>query len=371
MILRLITPRASISLLPAFFAFLSLSAPPAAAESSAPRWARAAEWETSGGETRVIVREPWKGARKPLHYVIAADPDAPRGAIPASLRRIACLAAVHVGFLDALGMTDRIVAVDAASHIHHGGVRAAVAEGRVAQVGSGSRLNVERLLAARPDVVLANAVGASEHAALRRLERAGVSVLITAEWMENHPLARAEWVRLIGLLLGRADEADSVFAAVETAYRESGRRARARDHRPAVLLGGPFRDQWFVPGGGSFMARFLADAGAEYPWSGDTTAGGVPLSFETVLTRARAADLWLHPGDWRSLSEGASRDPRFAAFAAFRDGNVYNNDARRRADGANDYWESGAVRPDRVLADLIAIFHGDGDSLYYYRRLPP
>ena len=106
-------------------------------------------------------------------------------------------------------------------------------------------------------------------------------------------------------------------------------------------------------------------------WRADTTAGGVPLSFDTVLVRARSADIWLHPGDWRRHADGARQDARFSAFGAYARGDVYNSDARRHADGANDYWESGVVRPDRVLADLESVFHGNEDSLYYYRRLPP
>jgi iron complex transport system substrate-binding protein len=119
------------------------------------------------------------------------------------------------------------------------------------------------------------------------------------------------------------------------------------------------------------MARLLGDAGGAYLWGGDTTAGGVPSSFEAVLVRARDADVWLHPSDWRSLAECLRQDARFEGFGAFRRGDVYNNDARLRPDGANDYWESGVARPDRVLADLVSIFHGSEDSLHYYRRLPP
>ncbi len=67
----------------------------------------------------------------------------------------------------------------------------------------------------------------------------------------------------------------------------------------------------------------------------------------------------------------ASQDARFREFGAYRRGDVYNSDARRLADGANDYWETGVARPDIVLGDLVSIFHGTEDSLFYYRRLTP
>jgi len=342
------------------------------------RWAKKLDWVRRGDSIALTIAEPWKGARTPLRYSVRFDtlsklPKASAGIqrIRVPARRIAALAAAHTGFLAALGQEARIVAVDAKRHVYNTTVRASLDAKRVVEVGSGSSLNVERLLATKPDLVLTNAVGASEYQALQRLQRAGIPVLVTAEWMEDHPLARAEWMRLIGVLVGAEARADSLFKVVEGSYLQAATLARGMKDKPTVLLGGPFRDQWFVSGGRSFMARVLEDAGADYLWRLDTTAGGVPLSFETVLTRARDAQLWLHPGDWRRLADGTRQDARFSQFGAFKRGDVYNSDARRHADGAVDYWESGVVRPDRVLADLVSIFHGTEDSLFYFRRLPP
>lgn len=329
----------------------------------------------------LTLSEPWKGARTPLHYVLGAPPalkivdtlplaeDVQPVAVPA--RRIVVLGAVHTGFLAALAVEDRIVAVDARHHVYSEAVRAAIDAGDVVEVGSGTGLNVERVLAMRPDLVLANAVGTSEYAAYARLRRAGIPVVVTAEWMEDHPLARAEWIRVTGWLVGEGARADSVFSAVESAYLGTAERARGFARRPRVLLGGPYRDQWFVAGGRSFMARLIADAGGDYVWQADTTRGGVPLTLEAVLAAARDADVWLHPGIWKTLSDGLRQDARFRSFSPFRRGDVYNSDARAHADGGNDYWESGTVRPDRILRDLVNIFHAMDDSLFYYRRIPP
>jgi len=358
----------------------------AVAQPSGLRWAKTLDWTrraTSKADTSftitLTVREPWKGAREPLVYDLLSSgvnkPTSPSSmnaqTVRLPARRIAALGAVHTGYLVALGAKDRIVAVDAKRYVYDADVRARINEGRIVEVSAGSGLNVERLLKARPDLVLSNAVGASEYAALERLRRAGIPVLITAEWMEQHALARAEWVRLVGILIGEAASADSLFAAIEGSYTRLAASGRAMREGPTVLLGGPFRDQWFVSGGRSFMAGLIADAGGNYLWKNDTTAGGVPYGFEAVLAQARSADVWLHPGDWKSLADGTRQDARFKEFGAFRRGDVYNSDARSHADGANDYWETGVVRPDRVLADLLSLFHGTEDSLYYYRRLVP
>ena len=57
---------------------------------------------------------------------------------------------------------------------------------------------------------------------------------------------------------------------------------------------------------------------------------------------------------------------------AVRNRRVWNNNRRQMPAGGSDFWESGVVRPDRVLADLIALLHDDGTAdscCCYYKRL--
>jgi iron complex transport system substrate-binding protein len=346
--------------------------------SSGFRWAKTLSWETRDSVVHLTVSRPWKGAREALHYALVpqgrnVQPIPGEAVIRIPVRSAACLVTVHVGYMRALNAANSVVAVGDGRYVYDSLVRAGLQSGKVIQVGSGSQAEAEKLIAAHPDLILTNAIDEQEFASVQRLAGAGLPVLVTAEWMEDHPLARAEWVRLFGLLLGKEREADSLFKVIETSYLALAKQARdsaSHGHRPTVLMGAPFRDAWFVPGGRSFMARFLADAGADYLWADDTTVGGVPLSLESVLSRARNADFWLHPSDWHSLDEGLKQDTRFREFAAFQNGNVYNNNAREAQRGFSDYWESGIVNPHRVLADYVSIFHGRGDSLFYYHRLP-
>ena len=45
-----------------------------------------------------------------------------------------------------------------------------------------------------------------------QLEHFGVPVLVERSSYESGPLARMEWIKFIGLLLGRAEEAERVFS---------------------------------------------------------------------------------------------------------------------------------------------------------------
>jgi iron complex transport system substrate-binding protein len=64
-------------------------------------------------------------------------------------------------------------------------------------------------------------------------------------------------------------------------------------------------------------------------------------------------------------------DERFMEFAAFQNGHVYNHDAITNENGGSDFFESGAVFPNIVLADLIKIFHPElvPDHVFVYYRL--
>ena len=144
--------------------------------------------------------------------------------------------------------------------------------------------------------------------------------------------------------------------------------------RPSVLVGTPFQGTWHVSGGDGYQARLIADAGGAYLWSDDETRGVLSLDFETVYAEGLDADLWLHAYGWDSSESALRNDSRMADFAAFRDGRVYNNDLRISEGGGNDYWESGSLRPDLILADLVHILHPHllpEHELYFHRRLSP
>ncbi|HRF76938.1 MAG TPA: hypothetical protein PLB46_10225, partial [Chitinophagales bacterium] len=72
------------------------------------------------------------------------------------------------------------------------------------------------------------------------------------------------------------------------------------------------------------------------------------------------------------LKEILSIDKRYTYFDPFKNKTIYNNYARVNEMGGNDYWESAIVYPDKVLNDLVRIFHPElktGDNYFYYIHL--
>ena len=142
--------------------------------------------------------------------------------------------------------------------------------------------------------------------------------------------------------------------------------------KPTVFTGSDYQGTWSMPGGNSFAAAFLKDAGADYLWADDTSTGSLPLAFEAVFEKAQSAEYWVNVGYFFTLNDLLAADARYADFAVYQSGNIWNNDAITSATGGNDYYESAVAHPELVLADLIKIFHPEllpDYELVYYRQL--
>lgn len=349
--------------------------------------ARRFTMERCGEITRLAVNQPWRGARDISRYLLvprnrpdlleragrlARNPDVTVVAVP--VRRVASLSTVYAGFLDQLGKQDLIVGIGNPKMVWTPSVASRVARGEVADLGSRGMAvsqNLESMLQLRPDLVLASGSGIPAYDRNEMFREFGLPVVVVAEWMEDTPKGRAEWLRFLGAFVGEERRADSLYRDI--ARRYDSVRASLADavHRPEVVVGSNWSGAWHVPAGGSYVAMFLRDAGAHYPWNDLPGAGSVPMGVEAVVLRGHDAEVWLHPGQAKSLKAVTAMDPRNVVFRPLGTGRVFNFNRRVNEAGGNDYWESGVVRPDRVLADLGAILQprrGDTD-MTYYRRL--
>ncbi len=286
-------------------------------------------------------------------------------------RRVICLSSVHAGFLEALNARDRVVGVDNANFICDSALRVLGKRGVWSAVGSDAQVDWERVLSLRSDALLYSYPPGGVSPLKAKARTLNVNALATAEWLENHPLGRAEWLRVYGVLLGKERLADSLFEQVRRNY-ESLRDGLKTTRRPTALGGLGWRGQWFVPGGASYAAQLLRDAGIHYLWEEDKHTGGLPLSLEEVLQKSRDADLWINPGEAHSLSGLLALEPRASKFRSYREGKVYQNDAKLCAEGGNLYWESAVTHPDLLLCDFASAASGnlDSHSGNYFRRLP-
>jgi iron complex transport system substrate-binding protein len=334
--------------------------------------------DNRNGYREVSILNRAAGRIDTLRYLLVDEgqtPPAGRPGIPVihtPVRSMTVLSSIHIGLADFAGAADRITGLGNFQYVNAPIVREHIRTGRIKQVGIDGNTNNELVIAMHPGVVITSTNPDAAYGQYKTLTDAGIPVLPDAEWLETTPLGRAEWAKLFAALIDREAEIGKKFDSVERTYLALAAIGSAAKKKPSVIIAMPWKGVWYTPAGESYMAQFLRDAGADYSWSATKGIGSLALNVEAVIPIALKADFWFNVGYVDSRKEIAEKDSRFADFHSFKTGAVYNFNRRVNDIGSNDYWESGAANPQRVLADLIRILHPDAlpqDTLYYYKQL--
>lgn len=335
--------------------------------------------QKKSGYTLLKILNPWQGTGSVSMEYVLVEKNLP---IPAAVdssrvlfipvKRIICMSTTHAAMISALGEMNSIVGISGREYIYSEALKEKVRQDNIPDVGYEAGLNNEVILKLSPDLIMMYGIGGESAGYTSRLEELGIKVLFNADYLENEPLARAEWIKLFGALYCKEELADSIFQAETLAYEKIRDSALTTNARPKVLLGFPYKDTWYISPGNSYISRFISDAGGEYLWNDSRSDESMPVGLENVYMKALKADFWLNIGTARNKDEIIAADQRFADLPCFRKGNLFNNIGRINPGGGNDYWETGTLHPHLILRDLGKIFHPEifqNDHLYFYRKV--
>lgn len=287
------------------------------------------------------------------------------------LQNIVVTSTTHLTPLKILGLQDKLIGFPNTSYISNPVFRKLVKNGQIKELGSGRQINTEKLLMLHPDLLMQFSSGPVQNSDKTFIKN-GIPVLYNADWMEQNPLGRAEWLKVFGILFDKEKLADSIFSQIEVRYLKIKQQIDTISQKPLVFQGGSFGDKWFVPGGRSYAAQLIKDAGGQYLWKDDTHNGSITLNFENVLLQLPKADVWLNPGMLISREAITKEIPVAKDFKSFKTDRIYTYNLTRGPGGGVLYFEESNAYPDRVLSDLFHIFHPEQSSqhLYYYRKIP-
>ena len=362
---------------------ISHAEPPTTGTTHTPRYAKNFEITHFPTHRIATIRNVQRGSTATHHYALVPK-GAPRPTLPAGItvirtpvERVVVMETVYIGYLEALGKLDAIAGAATADYISNATVRAGIEDGSIKKVQIGAALNIERMLLLQPDLILTSVSGDPTFDVPAKLARSGLPVVLSAGYMEQHPLARSEWIKFMAAFFDADSEADHIFDDIATRYESLRAKSASATTRPTVFCGAPYSGAWHMAGGESYTAQAIRDAGGDYLWADVLGSGAIPLDTERVYLKAAHADIWINPSFYRSLAELYGADARFQKFDAAQSGQVFNNTKQRTATGGNSIWESGElpslcddiVVPDDVLADLIQVFHPelmpDREFIYY------
>ena len=263
-----------------------------------------------------------------------------------------------------LGEISRVKGILESKYTLNDSIQQLIALGHIADVGMESSYNIEKMLQIDPDLILYSPYYEGN---TKSLEVLGTTLLPFADYLENDPLGRMEWMKVVGFLTGREKETDIWFDSVVDQYQQLKELCRNVSYRPTVLSDKAFNGQWYLAGGKSYIAQLFADAGANYIWSDNENTSSFPLDMESILNKAIHADFWRmtnslsHPLTYKLLGE---ENPIYPIFDAYKNRKIIICDIMATA-----YFEQSQYEPHILLSDFIYHFHPEimeeYDSTYH------
>ncbi len=305
--------------------------------------------------TVVTVGDPWKGGVLHRYVLVPIDSALPDGlpegtVVRTPIHQALVYSSVHTSLLRELGAIEAVHGVVDSQYFNDSIIAAGLKAGTIADCGNSMNPTVEKVINMQPDAIL---LSPYQDASYGQIAKMDIPIIECADYLEYDPLGRAEWVKFYGELVGKREEADSLYQAVVNAYSDMKQKAADAQSRPTVVTEMVINGIWNLPGGQSYMARILADAGGDYLWADDKNTGSLALDFDQVLAVAQDADYWFIK--WTNINTLNDLQGAYdlnKELAAFKNKRVYVCDTDKTR-----FFDRIPFHPEVLLREFAAILH--------------
>ena len=222
---------------------------------------------------------------------------------------------------------------------------------RVRDVSGDGGLNAEIVTMLNPGCIL---TGPNQN-----LEERNWPWVPVTEYLEPHPLGRAEWMVPLAWMIGDSAAGVEAFEAVKARYVKAAHRAVKTGKR--VFTGSVADGVWHAPGQDSFVAQWIKDAGGVYALNDADDQSNVALSLESMLELISRTDAWVlvtYDEDGVNANDVIEMDPRHAEVMKAVDEVWVCNTAEV------DYFGEVVAHPEWVLEDLAALVQSDSEGAH-------
>ena len=271
--------------------------------------------------------------------------------IEVPVERTICMTALQLSNFTILDAHDVVKGITGTKNLFNPDILARTKDGRIVKIGMEGNFDTEMVLAVNPQVIL---ISPSKRGGYEAIKETGITLVPHLGYQELHPLGQAEWIKFVGMLIGKEREASEIFDGIEQRYNALKKAASKVTERPSVFSGEMHYGTWHAVGGKNYLAQIFRDAGADYVIDDEETSGE-NLEFEKMYALAAKADYWRilnsYPGDFTYDALKAS-EPRNELFSAFKEHRVVYCNMKQ-----TPYYEISPVKPDVLLKDFVAIFH--------------
>lgn len=344
------------------------------ADSIAMRYSQLLTMQQTDSFIVAEIKNPWDTTKVLHRYVLVAKdkplPESlPEGdVIRTPLERSVFYTSMHTALMCELGAADAVAGICNPEYISTDILRKRLDSGGIVNCGDGPAPDMEKIIDLAPDAILLSPFENS--GSYGKLGNIGIPIIECADYMETGALGRAEWMRFYGLLVGKREKADSIFAAVANDYNTLKTLVGKADRKPTIVDGNKFGSTWYVAGANSTVGMMIADAGGSYVFNNEKATGSVPYAPEVVFERAQNAEVWMMKYSGTAdmtYSQLATEWANYAEMGAYKHKNVYACNLRKVA-----FYEETPFHPNLLLRDYIKIFHPEilkDHQLRYYKKI--
>lgn len=324
-----------------------------------PGYAQGFEVKYQEDMTLLDINDPENKEAEQFHFALTGKDYS--GTVPEGYTRIdipiesaICMTSLQLSNFLKLDIPEKVVGITSTRHLHNEKMNGQLKNGITHKIGIEGNFDNEVIMAINPDAIFISPFKRGGYDAIRNVD---IPMIPHLGYKELTPLGQAEWIKVIGLLTGKAKEANQIFAGIEQRYNDLKSRVDTVKNRPTVFSGEMRGGNWYAVGGKSFLAQLFRDAGGDYFLKDNTESGGVTLDYETVYTNAAHADYWRIVNsfdgeyDYNVLKE---QDNRYTDFDAWKNRKVIYCNMKEVP-----FYERMPVEPEIVLADFIHVFHPD------------
>lgn len=227
--------------------------------------------------------------------------------------------------------------------------REAMQQGEMLFAGKYSTPDYELIVNEGCDLAIESTMISHTPETKEQLLHLGIPVVVERSSYENHPLARMEWIKFYGVILGKEDMADTVFRQHTSGITKL---ELPEGVKPTVAYFAiNANDMITVHKSGDYLVKMIELAGGSYAFeelTDDSALSTMRMEMESFYAGAKDADILVYnstiQGELQTLGDLLAKNQLLADFKAVKEGRVY-------CTGQNLFQES------MGLADMIKDLH--------------
>ncbi|MBI2258655.1 MAG: ABC transporter substrate-binding protein [Flavobacteriia bacterium] len=286
--------------------------------------------------------------------------------IKVPIKSIICLSGTDIGYINKLNKIEKIKGISQLKYLHDKTLKKKVLNKTIKEWNDIHSLSPEKIY--KESSILSYSGMGKTIEKEKQFQLLNIHTLPNYDWRETHPLGKAEWIKMYALLFDNLSECDKLFRLIEKRYKhlkeEAKKIIQKSKIKPSILSGSLISEFWYMPAGDSYFAQIISDAGGDYIAKNNKGTGSAVFTIEQVVKQYRHTQIWINPMFYSSR-EMKKASQVYTLFDAFANKQVYCYSHQ-----INSFWENSASEPDKILSDLIEIFHHrNKKKMYFYKKI--